>query len=53
MEKGYPDLDALIPGLDSAMRRSEGYLLSAEELVSRVGTRMPVLINALRDDEGQ
>lgn len=53
MEKGHPDLDALIPGLDSAMRRSEGYLLSAEELVSRVGTRMPVLINALRDDEGQ
>lgn len=53
MEKGHPNLDALIPGLDVAMRRSERYLLSAEELVSRVGTRMPVLINALKDDEGR
>ena len=50
IRKDEPDFEKLIPRLDKAMANAEGYIFQASELVSKVGTRMPMLISAMRDE---
>lgn len=52
LRKDDPDFGRLVAGLDTAMANGRGYPRSAEDLVHRVGTNVPVIIDALRDERG-